>query len=80
VAQDSSPIPGQTIDVFVDGVLVNQLTTGANGQFQGEQTFNKPGQITIEVKFPGADYQLPSSGKANVMILIPTVMNLQVQK
>ena len=79
VAQDSSPIPGQTIDVFVDGVLVNQLTTGANGQFQGEQTFNKPGQITIEVKFPGADYQLPSSGKANVMILIPTIMNLQVQ-
>jgi transglutaminase-like putative cysteine protease len=78
--ENSKPTQGQRIDIFLDGVLVNQLTTNADGYFQWEQTFNKPGDSIIEARFSGTEYQLPSSEKASAKVLIPTVLNLQVQE
>ena len=75
---DSTPIQGQSIDISLNGVSVNQLVTDENGQFQWEQTFIQVGDNTVEANFFGTAYQLPSSQIISVNVLIPTVMSLQI--
>jgi transglutaminase-like putative cysteine protease len=74
---DSTPIQGQSIDISLNGVSVNQLVTDENGQFQWGQTFNQVGDNSLEASFSGTAYQLPSSQTVSVKVLIPTVLSLQ---
>ena len=75
---DLTPIQGQSVDISVNGVAVNEQVTDESGQFQWDQTFTQAGENTIDADFAGTEYQLPSSQTVSVNVLIPTVMNLQL--
>ena len=79
-SQDSASITGQIIDILLNGVPTKQVTTDENGEFNWTQIFDHAGDYILEVRFSGTEYQLPSSQKESIKILIPTVLNLQAQK
>jgi transglutaminase-like putative cysteine protease len=78
--ETSKPISNQKIDILVDGKLVNQLITDADGHFQWTQIFSRVGNSTVEASYLGTDLQLASDQKNTLQILIPTTLTLQVQE
>jgi transglutaminase-like putative cysteine protease len=79
-AKNAKLISGQRIDIYINNVLENQFATDSEGQFTWKESFNQPGVLTIEVKYPGSDFQIQSSQKIQLQVLIPTMLSLEVQE
>ena len=72
------PLAGQRIDILLAGKKVTELTTGENGGFIWEKSFDEAGAYTLKAAFTGTDYYLESSREAEFQVLVPTTIKLDV--
>ena len=68
-----SPILEGSVAIEVDGRVMANLDTGANGVFTWNTTFSEPSEPTIGVRFPGTDTLDPAQAVLNLTVGAPLV-------
>ena len=67
------PNPQGSVAIEVDGRVVTNIDTGANGVFTWNTTFSEPSEPTITVRFPGTETLDPAQAVLNLTVGAPLV-------
>lgn len=73
------PVPNEEVVILVEGRgVITRLTSGEQGGFSVDYAFDSVGTYTITAQFKGTEYYLESTASADIRVMMPTSVVMDV--